>query len=73
MTINSNLLYEATNAVAGATGVVLCAALLAMPLLAAHLYARAYAEPAIESSGDCKEPNARSGSRAENSATIRSG
>jgi hypothetical protein len=52
-----------------ATGVVLCAALLEMPLLALHLYARAYLEPTIESSSDCKEPNARPGSRAEMSAS----
>jgi sRNA-binding protein len=36
-------------------------------------YARAYIEPTIESSDDCKDPNARPGSRAENSATIRPG
>ena len=54
-------------------GLLLGAALLAMPLLAIHLYARAYAEPTIESSDDCKNPNARPGSRAEKSASIRAG
>ena len=73
MKTDSNRLYEAINAVSGTIGLVLCAALLAMPLLAIHLYARAYVEPTIESSDDCKDPNARPGSRAEKSANIRAG
>ena len=72
MTTNSNRLYEATNAVSGTIGLVLCAALLAMPLLAIHLYARAYVEPTIESADDCKDPK-RPGSRAEKSASIQAG
>jgi hypothetical protein len=73
MTRNSDVLSRVTDALLGATGIVLFALLLAMPLMAMHLYARAYIEPAIESSDDCKDPNARPGSRAENSASIRAG
>jgi hypothetical protein len=39
--------------------------LLVISLFGAHLYARVYLEPTIERSDDCKDPNARPGSRAE--------
>jgi hypothetical protein len=45
-----------------ATGVV-AALLFATPLIAMHLYATAYVEQPAASS-DCKDPNARPGSRA---------
>jgi hypothetical protein len=32
-----------------------------------------YVEPTIERSDDCKDPNARPGSRADSSMTMRSG
>jgi len=52
---------------------LLPALLLVIPLVAVHLYARAYVEPPIESSSDCKDPNARPGSRAQTSIAIRPG
>jgi hypothetical protein len=50
------------------SGMLLPALLLARPLVAMHFYARAYVEPPIESSSDCKDPNARPASRAEKSS-----
>jgi hypothetical protein len=65
MTRNFDGLYKITAALAGTAWIVLFALLLTIPLMAMHLYARAYIEPTIESSDDCKDPNARPGSRAE--------
>jgi hypothetical protein len=73
MTRNSDRLNEITDAISGTAWVVLFALLLAIPLMAMHLYARVYIEPTIESSDDCKDPNARPGSRAEKSANVRAG
>jgi hypothetical protein len=50
---------------------VLIALLFVAPLLAVHLYAKAYVEPTIERSDDCKDPNSRPGSRADGSVMTR--
>ena len=73
MTRNFDGLYRITDALSGTAWIVLFGLLLAMPLMAMHLYARVHIEPTIESSDDCKDPNARPGSRAERSASVRSG
>jgi hypothetical protein len=73
MTRNFDGLYKITDALSGTALIVLFALLLTVPLIAMHLYARAYIEPTIESSDDCKDPNARPGSRAEKSASVRAG
>jgi hypothetical protein len=52
---------------------VLGALLFISSLLAMHVYARAYVEPTIERSDDCKDPNSRPGSRAERSIMVRPG
>jgi hypothetical protein len=52
---------------------VLVALLAVAPLLAVHVYAKMYVEPAVESSDDCKDPNARPGSRADKPVTMRFG
>jgi hypothetical protein len=70
MTRNLNGACQAITALSGMGGMVLPALLLAIPLIAMHFYARAYVEPPIESSSDCKDPNARPGSRAERLITI---
>jgi hypothetical protein len=70
MTRNFDGLYDA---LLGSAWIVLFALLLTIPLMAMHFYARAYIEPTIESSDDCKDPNARPGSRAEKSASVRAG
>ncbi len=49
---------------------VLGAVLFMLPLVAMHVYARAYVEPTIERSEDCKDPNSRPGSRAERSIMV---
>jgi hypothetical protein len=52
-------------------GIVVIGILFLLPLLGMHLGARLYAGPAAtEQSDDCKDPNARPGSRAERSVTI---
>jgi hypothetical protein len=63
--------HEITGALSDTVWIVLFGLLLAIPLMAMHVYARAYLEPAVESSEDCKDPNARPGSRAESSAGSR--
>jgi hypothetical protein len=73
MTRNFDGLYKITDALSGTALIVLFALLVTIPLMAMHFYARAYIEPTIESSDDCKDPNARPGSRAEKSASIRAG
>lgn len=65
MTRKLNGAYQAITVLSGMAGMLLPALLLAIPLIAMHLYARAYIEPTIESSDNCKDPNARPGSRAE--------
>jgi hypothetical protein len=65
MTRNFDDLYKITAALSGTAWIVLFALLLTIPLMAMHLYVRAYIEPTIESSDDYKNPNARPGSRAE--------
>jgi hypothetical protein len=52
---------------------VLVALLAVAPLLAVHVYAKMYVEPAVESSDDCKDPNARPGSRADKLLRMRLG
>ena len=52
---------------------VLIVFMLVLPLFAIHLYAIAYVEPTVERSDDCKDPNARPGSRADKSMMVRSG
>jgi hypothetical protein len=52
---------------------VLVALLAVAPLLAVHVYAKMYVEPAVETSDDCKDPNARPGSRADKPVTMRLG
>lgn len=47
--------------------------ILMLPLFAIHLFANVYVEPTIERSDDCKDPNARPGSRADSSMTMRFG
>jgi hypothetical protein len=71
MTRNPSGVSQAIKAVSGMGGMLLPALLLAIPLVAMHFYARAYVEPPIESASDCQDPNARPGSRAEKSITIR--
>jgi hypothetical protein len=73
MTRKLNGIYQAITVLSGTGGMLLPALLLALPLMAIHLYAREYVEPTIESSSDCKDPNARPGSRAEKFITIRPG
>jgi hypothetical protein len=52
-------------------GIVVIGVLFLLPLLGMHLGARLYAGPAAsEQSDDCKDPNARPGSRAERLVTI---
>ena len=70
MRTNLNGVYQAIRPLAGMGGMLLPALLLIIPLVAVHLYARAYVEPSIESSSDCKDPNTRPGSRAETSIAI---
>lgn len=62
---------QAIKALSGMSGMLLPALLLVIPLIAMHFYAREYVELPIESASDCKDPNARPGSRAEKSITIR--
>ena len=45
----------------------------ALPLLAVHICARIFVEPAIENSDDCKDRNARPGSRADKSTMMQRG
>jgi hypothetical protein len=73
MTRNFDGLHKIADALLGAAWIVFFALLLAIPLMAVHLYARVYIEPTIESSDDCKDPNARPGSRAEKSASAQAG
>jgi hypothetical protein len=73
MTRTFDGLDKITDALSGTAWMVLFALLLTIPLMATHFYARAYIEPTIESSDDCKDPNARPGSRAEKSASVRAG
>jgi hypothetical protein len=51
-------------------GIIVIGFLFILPLLGMHLGARLYAEPAIERSDDCKDPNARPGARAEGPVAI---
>ena len=67
MARNSDVLYKITDALSGTVWIVFFAFLLALPLMVMHLYAQVYTEPTIESSDDCKDPNARPGSRADRS------
>jgi hypothetical protein len=73
MTRNFDGLYKITDALSGTAWIVLFALLLTVPLMAMHLYGRAYIEPTIESSDDCQNPNARPGSRAESPPAFRAG
>jgi hypothetical protein len=66
-----NGVYQAIKPLAGMGGMLLPALLLTIPLVAVHLYARAYVEPPTESASECQDPNARPGSRAEASSAIR--
>jgi hypothetical protein len=68
---NFNGVSQAIKPLSGMGGMLLPALLLVIPLIAMHFYARAYVEPPIESASDCKDPNARPGSRANMSITIR--
>ena len=70
MRTNLNGVYQAIKPLSGMGAMLLPALLLTIPLVAVHLYAQAYVEPSIESSSDCKEPNARPGSRAQTSIAI---
>jgi hypothetical protein len=65
--------YKITDALSGTAWIVLFALLLTILLMAMHLYARGYIEPTIESSDNCKDPNALPGSKAEECATVRAG
>jgi hypothetical protein len=73
MTRNFDGLYKITGALSGTAWIVLFALLLTIPLMAMHLYARAYIGPTIESSDDCKDPNARARIESGESASVRAG
>jgi hypothetical protein len=73
MTRNLDGLYKITAALSGTAWIVLFALLVTIPLMAMHLYTRAYIGPTIESSDDLQGPERTARIESGESASVRAG
>jgi hypothetical protein len=73
MTRNFDGLYKITAALSGTAWIVLFALLLTIPLMAMHLYARAYIGPTIERLRRLQGPERTARIESGGSASVRAG